>query len=100
MWNYTNTKQIEPRSLCGEKQGVITDLECSHFDSFFFFGLDQKKDLPNIQNWAKCAHCMLCVHMVAFLLTRAYKMHKGVKTAPGIPQLHTQVKISCKEMGF
>lgn len=45
---------------------------------------------------------MLCVHIVVFLPVEysqgAYKVHKGVKTAPEIPHMHTQMKISCKEM--
>lgn len=86
---------------------------CSHLDypslvllAFFFLWSGPKKNLPNIQNnavyWAKCAYCMLCVHIVVFLPVEysqgAYKVHKGVKTAPEIPQMHTQMKISCKEM--
>ncbi len=63
------------------------------------------RNLPNIQNNAVCCnkytHCK-CVHMVTFLLAdnsqKAFKICKGVKTAPGVPVLHTQIKICCKEV--
>lgn len=45
--------------------------------------------------WAKCAHCM-CTHMMVFVPAEnsrtSYKC-EGVKTATGIPPLHTQTRI-------